>query len=73
VSGSSRLLKQETEIQVEVTNFILSAAKPAAAKNLTPYNHDRIVKAIRNRQPAAARDAMAEHAEQTFAWVTVVI
>lgn len=73
VSGSSRLLKQETEIQVEVTNFILSAAKPAAAKNLTPYNHDRIVKAIRNRQPEAARDAMAEHAEQTFAWVTVVI
>lgn len=73
VSGSPRLLQQETEIQVEVTNFILSAAKPAAAKKLTPYNHDRIVKAIRNRQPAAARDAMAEHAEQTFAWVTVVI
>ncbi|MFQ6185942.1 FadR/GntR family transcriptional regulator [Sinorhizobium meliloti] len=72
-SRSARLAKEEIDIQIELTNFILATAKPVSAKGIPSYSHQRIITAIFNRNGEAARKAMIDHAEDTFKWSTAVI
>lgn len=73
ISGSSRLLAQEKDIQTEMTDVILSVAGHLYSKDYTNASHARIVAAICARKGEAARKAMVRHAEETCAWVSALL
>jgi len=72
-SGSAHLVRAETEIQIALTDVILSIAKPFGTRHLTSYTHDPILRALAASNGAGAREAMIRHAEDTFSWVTILL
>lgn len=72
VSASPRLLREETEIQVALTETFMPVVTPHGSKHLATYTHQPIIKAISLRNPEAARSAMIEHAEDTYKWVSLL-
>lgn len=72
-SKSSHLERQEIEIQSLLSEVILSVAKVGGTKRLATYSHDPIIEAIATGNGAAAREAMLEHAEDTFNWATIML
>lgn len=72
-SKSENLLRGEIEIQRILTEVILAIEKPRGSKHLTSFSHDPIIKAIAQGNGNAAREAMLNHAEDTFTWVTLLL
>ncbi|MBB5539142.1 FadR/GntR family transcriptional regulator [Rhizobium giardinii] len=72
-SGSSRLIRAETELQVALTDVILSTDRPVRSRKLTSYDHGPIVQAIELGHAAQAREAMIRHAEDTFNWAVLLV
>ncbi|HWU63949.1 MAG TPA: FCD domain-containing protein [Ensifer sp.] len=73
MSGSTILLRAETEIQLALTDVILSTEKPIGSRGLASYNHDKIIEAISKHNGNGAREAMIRHAEDTFIWLTMLL
>lgn len=72
-SGSSRLVRGETEIQVAMTDVILATDRPVRSRKLASYDHGPIIRAIATGHAADAREAMIRHAEDTFNWAVLLM
>ncbi|MCZ7911488.1 GntR family transcriptional regulator [Agrobacterium leguminum] len=72
-SGSSRLIRAETEIQVAMTDVILATDRPVRSRKLASYDHGPIIRAIEIRDAQNAREAMIRHAEDTFNWAVLLL
>jgi DNA-binding FadR family transcriptional regulator len=72
-SKSSNLLREEIEIQEQLTGLIAALPNLASVVRSLPHSHDNIVNAICNRHAAAARDAMIGHVETSFDWVIALL
>ncbi|RUM20467.1 FadR family transcriptional regulator [Rhizobium vallis] len=72
-SGSSRLVRAEMELQVALTDVILSTDRPVRSRKLASYDHGPIIRAIEAGQAAQAREAMIRHAEDTFNWAALLV
>ncbi|WP_429817534.1 FadR/GntR family transcriptional regulator [Ensifer sp. B1-9] len=72
-SGSSRLIRAETEIQVAMTDVILATDRPVRSRKLASYDHGPIIRAIEIGHAQNAREAMIRHAEDTFNWAVLLL
>lgn len=72
-SKSPRLIRNEIEIQRILTEVILAIDKPLKSKEIAGYSHDDITLAILAGDHDRARQAMLNHAEATFTWVTMLL
>ncbi|WP_460146790.1 FadR/GntR family transcriptional regulator [Pseudomonas sp. S2_A02] len=72
-SKSQSLIRGEIEIQRILTEVILAIEKPRELKKIAGSCHDGIMAAIASGDGEDARQAMLEHAEETFTWATLLL
>jgi len=68
-STSPRMVEAETAVQAELGLTLASIPAPVRARRASAGGHDPIVRAIQDRHPDAAREAMVRHVEATHDWV----
>ena len=66
-SGSQRLVGQVAEIRSEVYRIAKLGTVPRSTVELADREHREIVRAVKKREPAEAREAMIRHVESTRA------
>jgi GntR family transcriptional repressor for pyruvate dehydrogenase complex len=65
---SAHLLREEIEIQEQLSRIILSLPNLASFYSNLPHTHDPLIRAIRDGDADGARSAMIEHAEASYEW-----
>ena len=73
LSGSTRLLEAERELQEQFTNLVLSLPDIVAVRESVATGHTRLIRAILERRPDDARREMHEHAESSYDWTVALL